>query len=305
MGGRLAPLAVALALGVGCRPAAPPAEEPADLGRLLPPPGTLAGWRVAEGPKEYLPDTLYEYLDGGAERYVSYGFRRLVHVRYESEDGSRAGTTLDLFDMGETLGAFGMYRNGLGETDAPREWCAEGHRSGGVGAAWKGRVYVHVLADDEAPERVAMIERLLVGACEAIAGDRSLPSILESLPEEGRVPRSERYVPADLLGHEFLPGGVLASYRLDGRRSRMFVSDLTTASAATEALAALREHHERRGELSGDATSIGAGGFRFSESGRGTGVAVVAGRHVAGIQGEAPSEAQDRLLRQLVDRLGP
>ena len=291
---------MALALATGCAPAGPTV----DLEALLPPPSALAGWRVAEGPAAYVPDTLYEYLDGGAPRYVEYGFRRLLHVRYESADDARAGVTLDLFDMGEALAAFGIYRSGVGEGDMPKEWCAEGYRSRSVGAAWKDRIFVHVLADDEAPQRVEMLERLLGRVCDGIAGDRSLPPILDPLPEEGRVLRSERYVPADLLGHAFLPGGVLAVYEIDGRRARMFLSDLQSAAAAREALAKLRAHYATRGEIGGDSPSIGAGSFRFSEPGRGPGLAAAAGRHVAGIQGELPPEGQDRLLRRLVDGLG-
>ncbi len=304
MTGRFAPFAAAVVLATGCGPSLPPVAGPADLERLLPPTSMLEGWRVAEGPTAYGPDTLYEYLDGGAERYVAYGFWRLLHVRYETEGGARVGVTLDLFDMGGAPAAFGIYRSGLGETDAPREWCTEAYRAGSVGAAWKGRVFVHVLADDDASSRVDLIDRLTRHACDGIAGDRSLPAVLDPLPAEGRVLRSERYVPLDLLGHEFLPGGVVADYEIDGRRARVFVSDLGSAAAATSALAELREHHARRGEVLGDEPSIGASGFRFSESGRGEGLAIVAGNCVAGIQGALPRGAQDRLLRRLVERLG-
>lgn len=263
----------------------------------------LQGWRVADGPTAYLPDTLYEYLDGGAPRYLSYGFRKLLHIRYETASPPHAGVTLDLFDMGDSLAAFGIYRSGLGETDTPREWCTEGYRSESVGAGWKGSLFVHVLADNESPDQVALIEKLLERTCQDIVGERSFPAILDLLPEEGRVPRSERYIPADLLGHEFLPGGVLASYEYDGRRAQIFLSDLGNAASATEALARLREHHGGRGEIIGEASSIGAAGFRFSTSGHATGVAVAVGRHIAGIQGSQPPEVQDRLLGSFVGKL--
>lgn len=304
MTGRFVPLAAALVLAAGCGPSSPPVAGPVDLERLLPPTSMLEGWRVAEGPTAYGPDSLYEYLDGGAERYLAYGFRRLVHVRYETEGAARTGVTLDLFDMGGAPAAFGIYRSGVGETDAPREWCSEAYRAEGVGAAWKGPVFVHVRADDETSGRVDLIDRLARHACDGIAGDRSLPAFLDPLPPEGRVPRSERYVPLDLLGHEFLPGGIVAEYEIDGRRARLFVSDLGSAEAATAALAELREHHARLGEVLGDELSIGSSGFRFSESGRGEGLAIAAGRRVVGIQGGPSPDAQRQLLQRLVERLG-
>ena len=45
------------------------------LEKLAPTAVEIPGWQIAEGPVSYPPDDLYEYLDGGAERYLTYGFR--------------------------------------------------------------------------------------------------------------------------------------------------------------------------------------------------------------------------------------
>lgn len=302
--GPRAGLVAVLFLTIGCGPASPPAGRRPDLDRLLPPASMLAGWRAVEGPAEYLPPNLYEYLDGGAERYLAHGFRRLVHVRYETGEG-RAGVTLDLYDMGEATGAFGIFRSGLGENDPPGAWCTESFRTGSIGAAWKGPVFVHASADDEADEGVLLVERLLDHACAGMPGTVSLPALLAPIPKEGLVSRSERFEPAGLLGHDFLPGGILATYQSAGRRARIFASRLKSASAARAALAKLRQHHADRGEVQEGIPAIGAGGFRFLTSKGACGTAVAAGRHVAGIEGEMPREAQERLLQQLVMNLVP
>jgi hypothetical protein len=280
-----------------------PSPRTADLDRLLPVPSSLEGWRTAEGPTEYLPDTLWEYLDGGAPRYVSYGFRRLIHVRYEGAGDPHANVTLDVFDMGGELGAFGIYRSSLPQGEPLRRWGAEGHRSGTVAAAWKAGVFVHSEADDERPELVAMTERLVAMVCDAVPGEPSLPSILDVLPREGRIPRSERYVAEDLLGHAFLPRGVLATYEVGGHEARLFFSDAGSEAAAGEAMSSLRAHEEKWGAVVQDTTGIGDGGFRFSDPGLGSGMAVRTGRFVAGVHGDAPLDEQGRLLARLVEGL--
>jgi hypothetical protein len=296
--------AATLVAALGCRPAArEPVAAPVDLAALLPAAASPAGWRAAEGPVEYDPTNLYEVLDGGAERYLTYGFRRLLHVRYKLAGEPPAGVTLDLFDMGGELGAFGIYSSLRPTGVEPRAWGAEGYRSGSVAAAWRGSLFVHGEADDERPASLAMLDRLVEGACARAPGGTAPPRILAALPAEGLQPRSERIVAVDLLGLEFLSGGVLATYRMEGREARLFFSDLGSESAAIEGLASLRTHMAGRGAITREVTEIGAGGFRFVDPVRGAGVAVRAGRFVAGAHGDLSPEVQERLVGSLVERL--
>jgi pimeloyl-ACP methyl ester carboxylesterase len=275
------------------------------LAALLPPAGSLEGWSLAEGPLTFRPDSLYEYLDGGAPRYLDYGFREAVHVRYAFGGDPLAAVTLDVYDMGSTLGAFGIYSSARPLEVAPRSWGAEGYRSETVAAAWKGRVYVHVEADDERPALVGMAERLVESVAERTEGETASPAILRPLPPEGRVPRSERYVARDLLGHAFLPGGVLARYALDGREAEMFFSELRDAPEAAAAAARFRAHYALRGTIVREAPAVGAGVFDYEDPVWGSGTVAVAGRFVAGVYGELSGEARRSLLGDLVAGLLP
>jgi hypothetical protein len=272
----------------------------ADVATLLPTAASLEGWTVVEGPLTFRPDTLYEYLDGAAPRYLDYGFREAIHVRYAPGEDPQAAVTLDVFDMGSTLGAFGIYSSARPPGVEPRPWGAEGYRSETVAAAWKGPVYVHVEADDERPALVGVTERLVAGVAERAPGETTAPAILRPLPPEGRVPRSERYVARDLRGHAFLPGGVLATYALDGREAELYFSELKDAVEAEAAVVRLRTHHTQGGAIVREVRTIGASGFRHEDPTWGSGIVVAAGRFVAGIQGDLPDEAQSRLLDSLV-----
>jgi hypothetical protein len=294
--------AVAALLACGQKDTGAPAGA-VDLHSLLPDPATLTGWRVAAGPTDFDPATLFEYLDGGAERYLKHGFRALVQVRYEAAADVRAAVTLDVYDMGSDLGAFGVYSSLRPAVADFRKWGAEGYRSGPVATAWKGRVLVHGEADDELPDQVALVERLAAHVCAALPGPADRPAILDRLPAEGLVPRSERYVAVDLLGHEFLPGGVLAGYEIDGRRAEAFFTDLGAEAAVARALAELRAHYARWGEIQPGVPPAGAGGFRFAAPGLGQGTVTGAGRFLAGVTGDLPTEARDHLLARLVARL--
>lgn len=292
---------IALALGGPASRQAPSASP--SVTALVP--AVVEGWTIAEGPLTFRPDTLYEYLDGGAPRYLDYGFREVVHVRYALGGDPQAAVTLDVFDMGSTLGAFGIYSSARPRGVGPRPWGAEGYRSETVAAAWKGPVYVHVEASDERPALVGMTERLVAGVAERAPGETAAPAILRPLPPAGRVPRSERYVARDLRGHAFLPGGVLATYALDGREAELYFSELKSATAAEAALVSLRAHYAQRRAVVREVHTVGALGFRHEDPTWGAGIVVAAGRFVAGIQGDLPEEAQRRLLDSLVAGLVP
>ena len=313
MGSRLVLGLTMMVLAVGCRPATrrTPSASPTGgsatpgVATLVPTAAFFEGWTLAEGPLAFRPDTLYEYLDGGAPRYLDYGFREAVHVRYALGGDPQAAVTLDIYDMGSTLGAFGIYSSARPRGVEPRPWGAEGYRSETVAAAWKGLVYVHVQADDERPALVGMTERLVAGVADRARGETEAPAILRPLPPEGRVPRSERYVARDLRGHAFLPGGVLATYALDGREAELYFSELKDATAAEAAVARLRVHHAQGGATVRELCTSGASGFRHEDATWGSGIVVAAGRYVAGIQGDLSDEAQRRLLNRLVTGLVP
>jgi hypothetical protein len=289
-------------VGCGAPPPAPSAPG-LDLRALLPDAAALAGWSVVEGPGEYLPENLYEVLDGGAERYVGYGFVRLLRVRYQGERQGSASVTLDLFDMGSELGAFGMYSSVRPLEGDYERWGVEGYRSGPIMAAWKGRLFVHVEVDEENLGLLGLATRLVRQACERVADGATPPAILAALPREGLVEHSERFIAVDLLGHECLPGGVVATYTGEGGGGELFFSDLRSEAKAVAALGELRAHHARRGATLGAAPSIGGGGFSFRDSRGGAGTVVTSGRFVAGALGTMFPRVQERLLTELVGRL--
>jgi len=290
---------------IGCGQAVDPNTAGAGLVELLPTAAALDGWSIEEDPVEYSPDTLYEYLDGGAPLYLDYGFQRLAQGRYRMDDGRPSGITIDIFDMGSPLGAFGIYASIRPPEAALRPRETEGYRSGTVAAAWRGDVYVHGEADDDSPELIEALERLMAETSAGLTGDASWPAILAALPADGLVHSSERFVATDLLGHAFLPGGILATYEIEGREVHLFFSDLGSEAAATRGLADLRAHEARRGEIVGGSPTFGAAGFRFSDPGMGTGTAVAADRFVAGVYGDLPHDSQEGLLERLVTRLAP
>jgi hypothetical protein len=294
---RLWQLALLAAL-VGCAQDSPPQSYRLELENLLPKASSLDGFHVAEGPTSYDPDSLWEYLDGGAPRYLAYGLVRMVHVRYQLGDDPLSSVSMDIYDMGSELGAFGIYSSIRPPDLSVRPWGAEGYRAGDTAAAWKGELFVHSAADDERPELIEAMVRMVSWICDEAPGGTAPPPILDPLPPENMIPHSERYVASDLLGHATFPGGVLATYEIGQQRGDLFYSELPTKVAAEEALEAFRREKERWTEIF-DTTD----GFRFKDPSGASGTVLHSGRFVIGVQGGLPFEVQNNLLERLRKRL--
>ncbi len=303
MTNRLKCVFVVAILAIGCGAGEEPSVDGTGLVDLLPTASSMDGWQIADGPTEYDSEGLFEYLNGGAPLYLDFGFQGMVHVRYQLGDDPLASVTLDVFDMGSELGAFGLYRSGRPPEAEVRPWGAEGYRSGTVAATWKGSVSIQAQADDEQPELIEAMEALVARVADSVDGGTSLPQIIDVLPSEGLAPTSERLVAKDLMSHAFLPGGVLATYRVADDEGTLFFSELAGEPAVTEAMAGLRAHHEQWGEIGEDIDSIGDGGFQFSDPGLGSGAVVSTGSYVVGVHGGLSSDVQMDLLGRLVDSL--
>lgn len=287
-----------IAVLLGCAPQAPPERATLELETLLPDSSSLDGWKVAEGPSPFTPDTLWEYLNGGAPRYQAFGFERMVHSRYQLGDDPLSSVIVDVYDMGAELGAFGIFRSIRPSDAAVQTWGTEGYRSGTVAAAWKGAVFVHAAADDDRSELIETMETLVSGVCNGVAGGISLPKILQPLPQKNLVPLSERYVASDLFGHAALGGGVVATYEIDGRSAELFFSELDSEDAAEDAVATYRSEKERWVLVEDEPE-----GFRFAGTGPVRGIVMASGRFVIGAQGRMSFDEQAKLLEDLVERL--
>ncbi|MCX6577936.1 MAG: hypothetical protein NTV82_16295, partial [Candidatus Aminicenantes bacterium] len=71
-----------------------PAATASPLASLLP---QLTNWKLAEEPRPFRPDTLFEYIDGAAEVYLSYDFIELLVAQFQ-EKSTKASMTVEIYD---------------------------------------------------------------------------------------------------------------------------------------------------------------------------------------------------------------
>src|ERR1035438_7523745 len=68
------------------------------------------GWAQSEPKRQYTPDNLYDYKDGGAEGYLIYGFVRMDGITCKSGAGT---LTIDVSQMSDADSAYGVFTSNL------------------------------------------------------------------------------------------------------------------------------------------------------------------------------------------------
>jgi hypothetical protein len=224
-----------------------------EIARLLPDPGTMTGVRAMGEISEYEGATLYDFLNGGAELYFDYGIVSVASAEYGTIRDK--AIEVSVYDMGRPAGAFGIYSN---IRYAGAEFVAVGNEGMLTASSldfWKGRYYCRLLAFDMDVEAQAA----MLGLGEALAGNiaaaGSAPDIVNLLPEDHRVARSEKYFtkPIGLNNIRYISSenvlnlgdgteGVAAAYEADGTAFTVFVIKYVSEDDAGGAFDSYRAH---------------------------------------------------------------
>jgi hypothetical protein len=171
------------------------------------------GWSRAGEVMVYDTDNLWEYINGAAELFVEYDVQTCHAADLSSGDLT---VTVDLYDMGTPLNAFGVYNRESSGAGAPFPNAVEAVVSPPYQALLlKGATYVKVNAIEG--ELTATTGRELLDAvARALPGQTDYPSELRLLPANGKVTGSEGYQSLGFLGLTELTHCLYAEYTGDG-----------------------------------------------------------------------------------------
>lgn len=175
-------------------------------------------------PEVYEGYSLYEYINGGADIFYRFGFKRCsAHTFADTTAGGDTEVVVDVYDMGDRLNAFGIFRR-TAASDTIRRGVGVEYAASPRGIIfWKSAFYVQVTDKSASPLSTKVLQEAAAGFADAIPGNKELPSAVSSLPAEKREPNSEGFTPQDFLGRAFLNDVVWAHYHVDEQLCTLFV----------------------------------------------------------------------------------
>ena len=219
-----------------------------ELFKQLPP--EISGWRKSAGFERHGPESLYEYINGGAELFISFEFADMITLKYEKEGEDEI--VLDIFDMGTPADAFGVFTQNREETD-PR-FGQGGEYNSGLLVFWQDRFYASVMAYPESTEKRELVFSLAAELQDGIGKTGALPPILDLLPQTGLQADSIRYFrhyiwqnsllyisPKNILNIDRKNQCLLARYQRNGSSCLLMLVEYPDSDQAESAEKSFRE----------------------------------------------------------------
>jgi len=164
-------------------------------------PAEVGDWQISES-NTYTQDNLFEYINGGAELFISFGFSNVYSKIYTAPD--QPGIILDVFSMNSSADAFGVFSF---STETVNSEIGQGaYQDKGVILFWKDHYYVSIMAYPETNKSRKAITDLAHTIESNIGTAGNVPEVLAYLPEEQLVKESIRYFhhPAWINTHYYI-----------------------------------------------------------------------------------------------------
>ena len=130
---------------------------------------------------DYTAQNLFDYINGGAEMYLSYGVTGMKGYMYAADD--KPEVTVEVYEMTAAKNAFGVFTQNRDKEETTYGQGSESHSDAII--FWKDRYYVVVSASKITPESEEAVRFLAAAVDKAIPDSGTIPAIVGCLPEKG------------------------------------------------------------------------------------------------------------------------
>lgn len=194
-----------------------------------------AGFEVLSGPQEYIPENLYEKIDGKAPLYIDSGFERLYTQRFISKASESLWMELFIYDMATLRNAFSVYsvQKRAGVELLPAMQFAY-KTSNGIYFV-RDRYYIELVGSSESAE----LSEVMTEAARRIASELAVDATgeiaeLSLFPRENLVPGSFKLYLESAFGFERLTDTFAARYNIDGQTITAFFTRRSDSQQAQQ-----------------------------------------------------------------------
>ncbi|MGA2515407.1 MAG: DUF6599 family protein [Thermodesulfobacteriota bacterium] len=221
-------------------------EEKVKMNQKISLPSENNGWKWDGKEMRYNSKTLFSYMDGAAELYLTYGFQNLTVRRLERSD--QPSITCELYEMASSEDAYGVFS--YEHQDETAEIGQGSEFGGGLLRFWKGKYFVSIYAEGEGAEVESGMLKMGRAVANSIPGVGPEPKLIGFIPGKdlGLVDKSVRYLKSHVLlnqrffiSHQNIlnlnpkTGAVLAQYLQNKQKTQLLLiryPDLNEAANA-------------------------------------------------------------------------
>ena len=185
----------------------------------------LKGYKKNTSTPVYLPENLWDYINGAADTYLAYGFIDLHVAEYKS---GKNVIKLEIYKQANHLMAFGIYSTERSSTFSFIKLGSQGYSTDGAINFFKGNYYVKIRTYSKNEKTLKAAELLAFEIADILPGSSDMPSALSLFPVSGKKINEETYINESVLGHKFLNKAYKASYETGNDLFSIFIMENNT-----------------------------------------------------------------------------
>jgi hypothetical protein len=178
-------------------------------------------WKQSGEIQTFTPKTLFEYIDGAADLYLTYNFQELKVAEYLNE--KKSSVIIEVYRHKTPVHAFGIYSQERLSDANFLDIGSQGYVEANALNFLAGPCYVKISSYNTGAEDREILLTFAREVAERLGEKGLLPSILSSFPEEGKKKHSEKYIAKNFLGYAFLHSAFIADYEVSGAKFKLFV----------------------------------------------------------------------------------
>jgi len=171
-----------------------PTEE--GLTRYLPNSGEAGHWHKEDATQQYKGETLYDYIDGGADIYHEYGIEEVIVQDYRNPEGKEI--TLEIFKMIDDEGAYGIYTFKRSTRGREVELGNKGQIEDYYLNFWKNDVLVTLTGFEEEQQTINGLLEIAKAVDTKMEPGGKTPALVSLIPKEGVIKQSLKYLKGNI-----------------------------------------------------------------------------------------------------------
>lgn len=189
----------------------------------------LHGFKIKSNYPVYVRDNLWDFIDGAADTYLSYGFID-VHVA-EYKKGKQV-IKAEIYRHTDNTMAFGIYSSERSPSFHFVNIGTQGYIEDGVVNFFKGNYYVKIRTYSDKASVLHATETLAGEIASTLVGNTEMPAMLALFPQEGKKANEETYISESVLGHSFLSNAFKANYQAGNDNFSVYILEDTAPEAS-------------------------------------------------------------------------
>lgn len=182
----------------------------------------LQGYRKLTDYPVYKPDNLYDFINGAADSYISYGFEELHVTEYRK---GKNIIKLEIYRHKDNTQAFGIYSSERSSSFRFINIGSQGYNVEGTLNFFKGNHYIKIRTSSKSEKVLQNMQTLALRVSDMLPGEAAMPKTLNDFPNQGKKINEETYISESVLGHEFLNGAFKALYEEGDVSFSVFIID--------------------------------------------------------------------------------